>query len=345
MSTALRRTRLAQRLLATLTTSLLTASMVACNLLADPREVRKPKCNDDEDCDDGKVCNGLERCAPDEPDADRLGCVASTGVAGDDGIACTVDVCDEEAGIILNDPANCECQGNIQCPVPEGQPCMVGVCNLDTYTCLVQPRPEGAPCDDGVACTAQTVCTSGRCLASSPEVYLDDSVCDDGAYCNGQERCDPSAGGADPTTGCVSSTPPALEPSDLKDVACAVVLCDEETDTLHPDYTGCPCSGPEDCLERNANTQCRTFLCNAETGWRCEVDRDQDLSEGTPCDDGIACTVGETCNGAGRCVGTNLDAWCQTADPCVGRCLPGNAVADAEGCVAEPVLPVPDACR
>jgi len=324
----------------------LLVSAVGCNLFADPRDLRKPKCNDDPDCDDGLICNGEERCAPDDPTADRLGCVPSTGAPGDDGIECTVDICDEEAGIILNDPANCACQGNIQCPAPVGQPCMLAVCSLDSFTCTVAPRPEGAACDDGVACTTGTICTQGQCANPVPGEGLDHAVCDDGEYCNGAELCAPGTAQADPLTGCVAAIAPALDPANDDGLPCSVLLCDEESDALDFDYTACPCSAPEDCSARNVNSQCKTFLCGPETNWTCDADRTADAEAGTPCDDGIACTVDDSCDGNGRCVGLNLNAWCQTDDPCHGLCQPGNVAADADGCIpTAPVTPVPDACR
>ncbi|MEZ4405118.1 MAG: hypothetical protein R3A52_01320 [Polyangiales bacterium] len=45
-------------------------------------------CSSDRDCDDGLRCNGAERCS-------ELACVAGEAVSCDDGVACTVDACQE----------------------------------------------------------------------------------------------------------------------------------------------------------------------------------------------------------------------------------------------------------
>lgn len=54
-------------------------------------------CVDAADCDDGIFCNGLEAC-------EAGVCEAGVAPIVDDGITCTVDSCDEDAGAILNVP-------------------------------------------------------------------------------------------------------------------------------------------------------------------------------------------------------------------------------------------------
>jgi hypothetical protein len=49
----------------------------------------------DERCDDGTFCDGFERCVPGAPGSDARGCAPGSPVACDDGVACTVDACDE----------------------------------------------------------------------------------------------------------------------------------------------------------------------------------------------------------------------------------------------------------
>jgi hypothetical protein len=49
------------------------------------------------------------------------------------------------------------------------------------------------------------------------------------------------------------------------------------------------------------------------------------------CDDGVACTVDDTCQDDGRCEGLPSDAMCDDGDPCTGEiCDPGS------GCASEP---------
>lgn len=57
------------------------------------RDLASMMCSSDADCDDHKVCNGKERCAPRTPGADARGCVKGTPVV------CPVNqVCGESVG-------------------------------------------------------------------------------------------------------------------------------------------------------------------------------------------------------------------------------------------------------
>lgn len=57
------------------------------------REASTMTCASDSDCDDGRACNGRERCAPRSPGADARGCVKGTPVV------CPVNqVCGEGVG-------------------------------------------------------------------------------------------------------------------------------------------------------------------------------------------------------------------------------------------------------
>jgi hypothetical protein len=57
------------------------------------REASAMTCSNDADCDDGRACNGRERCAPRTPGADARGCVKGTPVV------CPVNqVCGEGVG-------------------------------------------------------------------------------------------------------------------------------------------------------------------------------------------------------------------------------------------------------
>src|SRR5690606_3137923 len=46
-------------------------------------------------CDDALFCNGAESCAPADDRANADGCLGGTPPGRADGIACTVDTCDE----------------------------------------------------------------------------------------------------------------------------------------------------------------------------------------------------------------------------------------------------------
>lgn len=92
-------------------------------------------------CDDGAFCNGQETCDP------FLGCVAGAAPSVGDGVACTVDACDEETDTITHFPNGDLCNDNLFCngeeicdasvgcvdgeapAIEDGDPCTVGTCS------------------------------------------------------------------------------------------------------------------------------------------------------------------------------------------------------------------------
>lgn len=70
-------------------------------------------CVSDAECDDGQFCNGEETC-----DLGSGECQAGTAPDCDDGEECTVDSCDEEADMCVNDDSGCPSGG---CPCTSSQ--------------------------------------------------------------------------------------------------------------------------------------------------------------------------------------------------------------------------------
>jgi hypothetical protein len=140
--------------------------------------------SDDLACADGLMCNGAERCDPAAAGHDAAGCVAGPAMACDDGIACTIDRCDETMGGCVGEADDGRCADAIFCDGLE-------VC--DPARGCVDGTPPA--CDDGVACT------TGRCDAATDRCAQtpSDAACGDGLVCNGSERCDT-------TLGCVPGT-------------------------------------------------------------------------------------------------------------------------------------------
>lgn len=68
-------------------------------------------CADASACDDGLFCNGMETCDPANPSADAFGCVAGVAPVVDDGVACTIDSCDEDTDTVLNVADDAQCPG------------------------------------------------------------------------------------------------------------------------------------------------------------------------------------------------------------------------------------------
>ena len=81
---------------------------------------------DDALCDDGLFCNGAETCNA------ATGCVAGTPPALGDGIACTVDACDEASDAVVHVPDDALCD--------DANPCTAESCDAGTG-CVFTPVP------------------------------------------------------------------------------------------------------------------------------------------------------------------------------------------------------------
>jgi len=164
-----------------------------CNLSTGLCQDPSDECACDEDCDDGLFCNGVESCDI------FAGCKAGA-VACDDGVACTVDSCDEDADSCATAPSDAACDDSAYCNGAEprdaqagclaGSPvecsagddlCGIGACDEETKGCVLVPQNEGIDCGarEGDACVLSSVCAAGSCLVTP--------LCD--AQC---ERCDPA---------------------------------------------------------------------------------------------------------------------------------------------------------
>ncbi len=240
---------------------------------------------DDNVCDDGAFCNGLETCSA------GGGCQPGTPPTVDDGVGCTDDVCDEMSDAVTHSPRNalCDdqlfCNGNETCDVAED--------------CVAGTPPA---IDDGIACTVDS------CNEMNDQIthLASNELCSDGAFCNGDETC--SA-----TSGCIAGIAPCTD-----GVACTTDGCDETSDEClfapsdaqcddgsvcngaeRCDSTlGCQASSPVTCTEED--TQCATHVCDEQTGGCLATP----LNEGGSCEDGNLCTLDDTCVG-GSCLRTS----------------------------------------
>ena len=359
--------------------------------LCDPEQgcVAVP-CSSDGDCDDGLFCNGQETC-------DNGTCTAGAPMLCDDGIACTMDRCDEDSdscvyetddsfcddGAWCNGAETCDatngCQDGVAPNCDDGVDCTIDICDEDADECM--HVTDDSVCDDGAWCNGDETCdaTNGCQDGVAPNCddgvdctedicdedadacmhTTDDSVCDDGAWCNGAETCDD-------VNGCQAGTSP-----DCNDgVDCTVDSCDEDNDVcvsipsdmlcddtnactddrcspgISPDATGCThtnlengasCSDDNVC---NGNETCRDGMCQAGAPLFCSDDNPctvnycapaagcmvEPAPEGTSCSDGNRCNGDEVCDANGACQeGVPLD--CDDSNPCTADfCVP------AEGC-------------
>jgi len=297
-------------------------------------------------CNDFQYCNGVESC-------DLVhGCEAGTPVDCNDGVACTVDSCDEVADVCSNSPNHGACSNGQFCdgvevcdpdggcepgsPIDcgDGVPCTVDTCNEAADQC--DHAPNHASCSNGEFCDGTEVCdpvndcqagtapncgdgvscTTDACneLTDQCDHAPDDAVCSNGQYCDGAETCDP-------VNDCEPGTPVSCD----DDVSCTVDTCNEATDQCNhaPNDTVCVngefCDGIETCDPVN-DCQPGTDPC---VPLSCSEVLDQCVMclTDAQCDNGEFCDGVETCNeGTGMCVpGTPVtcnDGIACTTDSC-----------------------------
>ncbi|MCO6435780.1 MAG: hypothetical protein J5J06_01680 [Phycisphaerae bacterium] len=177
-------------------------------------------------------------------------------------------------------------------------------------------------CSNGVFCDGEEICNAGVCGPGTPVDCTDaipctadscnesldqcdhtpnDFACDDFQFCNGSEVCDP-------LQGCIAGQPETCDDG----VACTVDSCDENLDVCRHDVDDALCSNGQFC--DGAET------CDLFAG--CQPGTPPDCS-----DDGIACTINDTCNEAlDRCEGTPDDQLCGQDETCIAGvgCVNGS---------------------
>ena len=298
-------------------------------------------CVGDADCDDGNFCDGAERCVDGR-------CAAGTPPDCGDGVACTVDACDDVADACVHVADDSLCPLDRQC-IPPGGCTFVGDCTSD------------ADCDDGFFCNGVETCSAGRCVGGMapscgdavactvdfcdevaercanlvddsrcasnetcdavmscvPECTVD-ADCDDGQFCNGAEAC------------VAGACAPGAAPSCGDAVTCTTDLCDETADVCRNVPDDAACGASETCSA--------TMGCVPE----CAADGD--------CDDGQFCNGAETCVSGGCMPGAapscgdavmcTIDGCDETADVCRnipddGMCGASETCSATMGCVPE----------
>jgi hypothetical protein len=196
--------------------------------------------------------------------------------------------------------------------------------------------PDGPiPCAGAVDCVAlsdacnQGACVDGTCAKQPANEF---GACDDGLFCTENESC---ANGV-----CGGGTPKLCPNAD----ACHIGACDEAAKkcTTAPGNDGAPCSDGNPCT---ASATCAGGACVPELQKDCSFldgpcakgTCDPKLGcvplqakDGTACDDGLYCTVGDACK-AGKCGGQP-----NTCAPPGDVCMVGTCDEAAKSCVAVP---------
>ena len=278
---------------------------------------------DDAACDDGLFCTGAESCDV------SLDCQPGQAIVCDDGVACTMDSCDEDSDACAFAADHASCQDGTFCNGEE-------VCD-GAQDCIDGPAVD---CNDLVACTNDT-CNEGT---DQCDHAADDQQCDNGVFCDGVESCDAIAGCGDgQAVACASDGVP-----------CTVDQCNENDDACESVPNNNACNGGQFCTLNGciAGAQCTIqngvlgnpacddgLGCNgAELCFDLPGNIDQ-CQPGAPlvCGDAFACTF-DSCVEPGNCQHVANDGVCADADPCNGT----EVCNVAQGCIDGPNLDCTD---
>lgn len=238
-------------------------------------------------CDDGAFCNGQEVCDP------TLDCQPGTPVGCDDGIACTLDRCDEASRGCVSTIVDGDLDTFIS-TVCGGDDC-------DDANAAVNPGATEQcadnldnDCDGTIDCGDPDCTNAPNCCTPSPEVCRN-GVDDD---CDAQADCADTDCSADPVCGGCTSAEVCRNGFD--DDCDGALDCDDpdcrlsgQCSVCQPVETDCnngfdeDCNGLVDCGDPACATEdiCVTGCAAEETGLACRNGRDDDCDGAFDCDD------------------------------------------------------------
>ena len=278
-------------------------------------------------CADGNACTLQDACSTTGK------CESQLVDKCNDANPCTVDSCDGKTGCAHVDSTE-KCDDDNLCTV--GEVCEKGLCTNGT--------PLG--CDDGNSCTSDK-CISNQIKAGCEFSVLGGSPCDDNNACTSDDAC---------STGGNCSGLKGLTCDD--GMQCTVDSCDTGTGCVHLKLNQKPCNDGDYCTFDDI---CIKGVCVGEEKQQCNdfnpCTKDSCYSpvgcshvpvpNDPPCDDGLNCTVGETCM-SGQCKSGQV-VQCDDGNPCTseqcdpinGECptklLNGLECDDGNGCTANDV--------
>ena len=312
----------------------LVASSVAIASPGDVKTIAVPTAScvgqpDGAPCDDANCCTTGDVCSGEVCGGLPIEC--------NDYNPCTDEHCD---------PATCTCVYFTR-DCSDDDPCTTDTCNPTTGWCAY--TPNNSSCDDGNFCTEDDRCTTA-CGEYTPGCGV--GSCIEGRYCDDCSCAAPCEGPGQPGN-------PSCD-------CCAVRSCGEVTpgcgigECLNGSYCDeCQCYAP---WSQISQTCCATAPCAgvdlSDDGNPCTLDTcdvatgmvvHEPYPDGTPCDDGKACTItdvclGGTCQGAVNCP---RDQQCDEAGNCAStRCLDAPVRCDDhDDCTADTCTPGNGKCR
>lgn len=296
-------------------------------------------------CDPGILCTGqTDQCpAIVYPDTTTV-CVSDT-------IPCTTEFCDGLGHCSLVNTQQCECIDNATC-IPQNPQCFSSYCDSLTLSCTPVVQIAKTCFIDGVCYNDGDANPQNECVYCNSTLNVtgwtsdaDNTPCGIiGPICFNQDTCQSGI--------CVSG---GVSDCSNLNTPCKVYSCNMDNGLCEPSFINqneivlaCSdeniCNGLEICLDGNCAPgtplppnpdllPCLDQSCHAQEGWTY-------FPTTNPCNDGNACTLGDTCSG-GECLPTsNVD--CSSLDQTckVGVCNPADGT-----CHAEPKpfgTPVPD---
>ena len=301
-------------------------------------------------CDDGNACTTGEYCSSGN-------CAAGVAKVCDDQNLCTADACLPAKGCTYTNDDGAPC--NDDDPCSSGDKCLSGQCTGKPKdcgndectsakcvggTCKVASKPDDLDCDDSDACTSGDKCKDGLCVGAAKTDCNDqnpctqescvgtlgckstplDGPCSDGDACSVADTCSAGACKAGQPKQCDDGNPCTQDKCDAVSGACAASPSDAACSDGNACTAGdackngsCQAGSVTGCDDKNP---CTVDTCDASTG-ACQV-----LFNTAPCDDGDACSVGDSCAS--------------------GTCKPGaeKPCADSNTCTSDSCNPQTGAC-
>jgi|GEM_PF-807105 len=265
-------------------------------------------------CNDGDPCTN-DACLKDQ--AGKCGHTKFEGPCNDNNKCTTNDICNKAAKCVGKD---IDCNDN--------NTCTIDVCASDKGCTYINVK-GGTKCEDGLACTTQEVCDSGKCLVVKDNCtkcaqQSDCTKLDDGDPCNGVIKC--VTAGTKKVCDVDKKTIPDC--AKLGDGICSIGSCNPKTGAclkkLKPD--GAPCKDGSKCTEKTTcdkvgacigpkincddKESCTVDSCDPKQGCLHAKKKDKET-----CDDNNKCTTGDTCD-KGVCIYAKNTCTCLKDDDC-----------------------------
>ncbi|MCB9737641.1 MAG: hypothetical protein H6747_00060 [Deltaproteobacteria bacterium] len=321
---------------------------------------------------DGVTCSNGNKCQTDQQCL--AGKCKGTPIAGSvPTSACVQVTCDPETAKITqaNSPDGVSCSDDNPCTntdtcakgvcagtpklCNDGNPCTLDTCDPATGVCKSEAIKDGETCDDNNECTSKDACIGGKCTG---EDYTVSKKCDDNNPCT-NDGCAPQSGCFNPpknggvcedgdkcTTGdtCVTGKCTGKAKACDDSNPCTNDACDPVSGECKSTQFDGPCDDGNKCTSNDvcAAGKCEGKLSNCNDNNPCTDDtcdtiigcKNTPKFGGTPCDDGLACTTNDKCDG-GQCVGKNECVACSTDIECA-KYDDGNICTGTMKCVDTP---------